>query len=154
MVIKCPFCKTQYKIPGGGNVKCACCGAVWRAGSGSGGGRWLKLLAAITALLAAVLFSAVAILRTDAKKDALEIITDRPVATAGGIIVSGRIVNNTEKLFGAPDLMVSIRDGNGAVIKTARVIPNAAVIDSGAVVYFSSELTVSDAKKITVGFAK
>ena len=162
MKTKCDFCKTEYSIPGtmAGMVKCAVCGHTWRVAPGARRSATMVFLASVCALLAALVFVGVVMSRhrieRAANRPLIATVTDiRPVIDAAGVahfVVSGRVTNQSDEIYGVPDLIIVSRDEAGTPIAQQKFMPSATLLDAGASVEFSHTLSApaSGVKKITV----
>ncbi len=162
MKVTCDFCKTQYNSPTmpAGMVRCAVCGHTWRVAPPARRGAWLVFVAATCALLAAVVFAAAVISRHQidaaaARPLVATVENVRPVIDAAGaahFVVSGRITNRSDEIYGVPDLIIVSRDAAGAPVARQKFMPSATLLDAGASVEFSHTLSAPAAgvKKITV----
>lgn len=162
MKIKCDFCKTEYSLScsPSGAVKCAVCGNVWRAPVKSRRGSFTMFIAALTALMAALVF-AVAVVAHDransrpsrplvARVSDIRTVTD--AAGTAHFVVSGDVINQSDEIYGVPDLIITSRDASGAPIARQKFMPSATLLDAGGRVSFSHTLSAPAAgvKKITV----
>ncbi len=162
MKIACDFCKTEYNVPGaqGGAVKCAVCGHAWRVAPPSRRGAWMVFFASLCALLAAVVFTVVVVAHHRAaeisNRPLIATVAEvKPVLDAGGVahfVVRGHIVNQSDEIYGVPDLIIVSRDEAGAPIARQKFLPTTPLLDPGASVEFSHTLSApaTGVKKITV----
>ncbi len=162
MKIKCPFCDTEYKIDrASGPVKCAVCGHVWtpaapRRNPG------LVFFAAITALLAAVVFAvAITMHKPAAQVGPLiavisEITTTTDDNDAPKIVVSGRIENTSDEIQGIPNLIIISKNTNGDAVATEKFMPPATLLEPGNSAGFTYTLGTSpdNVKKINVELSR
>lgn len=159
----CDFCKTEYNLDSGtrGHVQCAICGHEWIISPASRRGAWLTFIAALTAGLAAIVFSVAVVTRHRVRAAAdsrplVAVVTDiRSVIDASGVshfVVSGRVTNQSAEIYGVPDLIIISRDAAGNEIARQKFMPSATLLDSGASVDFSHTLSApgDGVKKITV----
>lgn len=162
MKITCDFCKTEYSLDRAPTVpvRCAVCGRTWTVAAPARRGAWLTFFAALCALLAATLFSVVVIARHQ-----IDNIQNRPlVATVSDIktvvdaagtphfVVSGRVYNQSDDIYGVPDLIIVSRDADGRPVAQQKFMPSATLLEPGAWTEFSHTLSAPTAgvKKITV----
>lgn len=162
MKIKCDFCKTEYnpaRTPTS-SVKCAICGRVWTPAAPARTRATLTFIAALCALLSAVIFAVAVIARhkvDNANHAALvaEIADVQTHKDDDGIphfVVTGRVKNTSDDIYGVPDIIVVSRDANGNPVAAQRVMPPATLLDAGGVVEFTETLTAPTmgVKKITI----
>lgn len=168
MKTKCDFCKTEYSLSGmpNGPVKCAICGHQWTIeNDGHHRHVFFTFLAAICALLAAIVFSVVAICDYNAHKPKnmpliANLVETNIITNEAGIphlVVSGNVKNQSMEIYGAPDVLVYMYDENDKVIgEPERFAPTATLLDAGATVDFSYELRsdVGKIKKVSVKLAE
>ena len=162
MKIKCDFCKTEYLVDKAPSapVKCAVCGHVWNIVMPSRRGAWMVFIAALCALLSAIVFATAVVVRSkivNANKQPLvaqltEIKTVADNNSVPRFAVRGTIVNQSDDIYGVPDLVVVSRDGTGREIARQKFMPSATLLESGASVEFYHVLNTSTSgvKKITV----
>ena len=164
MKITCDFCKTEYNWTAtrSGPVQCALCGRVWTVHAGQNRASWMLLIAATCALLAALIFTFVVIVnhqaRTEADAPLTATVTDiHSVSDAGGVshfVVSGRVSNNSDEIYGVPDLIIVSYDDAGREIGRQKFLSPASLLDAGASATFTHTLSSSNAgvKNIKVKF--
>lgn len=162
MKIKCEFCNTEYTLAAApvGPVKCAVCGHMWTVAMPSRKNALLMFVASLCALLAATVFAVVVVVRHQANN-----IVNRPlVATideiksvvdasgAAHFVVSGAVINQSDDIYGVPDLIILSRDADGNVIARQKFMPSATLLDAGDRATFSHTLSTPTVgvKKITV----
>ena len=162
MKITCDFCKTEYNVNSatGAAVKCAVCGRVWRIPAQSRRGAWMVFFASLCAALAAIVFAVVVIMHHQAENMAnrplIATVSDvRPALDASGaahFVVHGQIINQSDEIYGVPDLIIVSRDENGNPISRQKFLPTTPLLDPGARIEFSHTLSTPTAgvKKITV----
>lgn len=166
MKTRCEFCKTEYdlgSIPSG-PVQCAVCGHIWHVSVPRRKNSFLIFIAAVCALLAAAVFTFVVMTRykTENVKHHPLIAKISSINTTmddNGIqhfIINGKIRNQSDGIYGMPDLILVAHDKNGRTISREKFMPSATLIDSGSVVTFSHILSVpiDGVKKITVELKK
>ncbi|MCL2017782.1 MAG: zinc-ribbon domain-containing protein [Alphaproteobacteria bacterium] len=184
MKLTCPFCRTEYSInrqrsSSGHRVVCVCCGHVWVPSRKASGG-FLLWIAAVCLVLSAAVFIGAAVVKywpaersasqvfaslsplrnhTTRTPLAIEMAPVRIVSAEMGEthwIVSGIIKNNSTKLHGIPDLIMSMRNNDGVVIATQKIIPPTPVLDIGESIGFEHQITppASDVKQIRVEFSR
>ncbi|MDR2412927.1 MAG: hypothetical protein LBD50_01815 [Rickettsiales bacterium] len=162
MKITCDFCKTEYSVGRApvAPVQCAVCGHVWTVARQARGHTFLVFAAAVCALLAAAVFSFAIIINHRAeslkkKPLAAHISEVHSVIDAFGaphFVVSGKVINRSEKIYGVPDLVITSRDDAGNIVAQQKFMPSATLLDAGEEVKFSHTLSASSesVKKITV----
>lgn len=162
MKIKCDFCKTEYSVDKTPTipVKCAVCGHVWTVTTPSRRGAWMVFIASLCALLSAVVFATAIVVQSKIKNAnrqpiVAQITEIKTVTDDNGVprfAVRGVIVNQSEDIYGVPDLIVVSRDAAGREIAHQKFMPSATLVESGASVEFDHVLnTPTDGvKKITV----
>lgn len=159
MKVVCDFCKTEYtlnKIPNT-PVKCAICGHVWVPHKRfAANGALMKLLVVVGALIAACVFSFVAVIhvqnnsikhkplvaRIDEKT--LHLIKDENGNNR--IFVSGDITNNTDDIYGLPNIVIVSYDVANNVVSRQAFIPPATLIEPKTTVTFNHILSVDPTK--------
>ncbi|MCL2748863.1 MAG: DUF3426 domain-containing protein [Alphaproteobacteria bacterium] len=154
----CPFCKVEYSVKdanGARSFECAVCGHVWRESRPRRNSRiWIFMLACAILVLAVLSFIAVVRYMPRETQGPLGIKMDSAVMTADGMVVSGVIANKSDKLNGVPDVVVVLKDANGAELSSQVFPPPAPLLDAGESISFS--VTVKDtpvrASKIGVEF--
>ena len=162
MKIKCDFCKTEYtldKVPTS-PVKCAICGHVWSVARASRRGAILAFVTAACALLSAIVFTIAVVVqsRIDSatnKPLIAEISEIKTVVDNGGVprfVVRGAVINQTDQIYGVPDLVIISRDVHGKPIARQKFLPSVPLLDAGASVEFNHVLSTptDGVKKITV----
>jgi predicted Zn finger-like uncharacterized protein len=162
MKITCDFCKTEYSVPSrpAAAVKCAICGHTWTVSTPARREAFLKIFAALCALFSAIVFAAVVMMTHDKKveksKPLVATITgyETVVDEAGvsRLVVSGRITNQSDELYGVPDLVLVSHGADDTIIEKQKFMPSATLLDSGSYTEFRHILSVpvSTVKKITV----
>ena len=161
MKIKCDVCKTEYSVDNvpSGRVRCAVCGRVWTAPRSNRRGGMMVFFASLCALLAATIF-AVAVIITSRhddpnKRPLIATITNIENKSEDGtakLVVSGRVTNRSDDIYGLPDLVIILHDANGAPIMRQKFMPSATLLDAGQSVEFSHTINgdVSGVKKVSV----
>ncbi|MDR1361029.1 MAG: hypothetical protein LBJ18_01830 [Rickettsiales bacterium] len=162
MKIKCEFCKTEYSVSTrpSGPVECAVCGHIQTVAAPRRRGSLLTVLASVCALLAAIVFAVVIMARDTGHTKRNHPLTAtiesiRTVVDAFGephLVVSGRVKNQSQEIYGVPNLLFVLRDNKGAVLETQKFLPPAAILDIGESAEFSHTLSASAAgvKKVNV----
>lgn len=152
MKIKCDFCKTEYNLDKAPTapVRCALCGHTWTVAAPTSKNSWLMFFASLCALLSAIVFTVVVVVTHQAKKEkqkplvanvhAVESITDEN--GVAHLSVRGSIVNQSDDIYGVPDLMIVSFNEAGDVIAQQKFMPSATLLDSGASVQFNHILSV------------
>ncbi len=164
MKITCDFCKTEYTLAShrAGSVQCAVCGRVWTVRPQNTRAPWMLLIAATCALLAAIIFTFVVIVQHQAQTKATAPLTAsvtdvHSVSDATGtphFVVSGRVVNNSDEIYGVPDLIIVSLDDAGREIGRQKFLSPASLLDAGASTTFTHTLSSSNTgvKNIKVVF--
>ena len=155
MKIVCDFCKTEYTLTKLPNVpvKCAVCGHVWSPRKSlSTKGVWLKFFVVIGALIAACIFSFVAVVKFQnnsgknkplvARIDEKNIHIVRDDKGDNRIFVSGDITNNTDDIYGLPHIIIVSYDINDNVLSRQSFIPPATLLEAKSTVTFNHILSV------------
>ncbi len=165
MKITCDFCKTEYTLTkiSGVPVKCAICGHVWVPHRRfSGNGVLSRFLVVLCALIAACIFSFVAIVKfqhhAEQRKQLVAHIDEKSVhlvKDADGnnrIFVSGNITNHTEDIYGLPGIIILSYDGANNVISRQAFMPPATLIEPKTTVTFNHILSVdpTNVKRVSV----
>jgi hypothetical protein len=161
MKTSCDFCKTEYNLAmvPAAPVQCALCGHVWTVAAPRRRNSFLVITAALCALLAATVFAFAVLARHQVKNIknnplVAEISGIRTIVDAFGaqhFVVSGRVVNRSQEIYGVPDLLIVSKDDAGNVMAQQKFMPSATLLDAGGFVEFTHTLSVPTAgvKKIT-----
>lgn len=162
MKIKCDFCKTEYnldKAPSG-SVKCAVCGNVWTVQKNNKKNSFLIFFAALCALLAAMVFAVVVFVNyqvTKIKNNPLvasitEVTTITDEDGVQKISVSGTVKNQSEKIYGVPDLIITSYGEKDNIVARQKFLPSATLLDIGEEVRFTHILSSNPAvvKRVSV----
>lgn len=162
MKITCDFCKTEYNLAAApaAPVKCAVCGNVWTVRVAPRKNALMLLFASVCALLAAVVFTVAVIARHQVdsiqNRPLVASVSDiRTVMDAAGVphfVVSGTVLNQSDEIYGMPDLIIISRDENGNAVAQQKFMPSVTLLDAGASATFSHTLSApaTGVKKITV----
>ena len=148
----CDFCKTEYSLDAAptGPVKCAVCGHTWTVPPPPRRSPILVFIAALCALLAALVF-AVAVLYqhrvTEIREKPLvaelsDVTMDSDENGVMHFVISGRVVNRSDQIYGVPGLVAISYDSNGNVVARQRFMPSATLLDAGASANFRHTLSV------------
>lgn len=158
----CNFCKTEYSLDAvpSGPVKCAVCGNTWVVQRLQRRNSVLVFIAALCALLAALIFAVAVLYQHKVKEiqekpivaEIIDVKTDTDESGITKFVVTGRVVNRSEQIYGAPGLVIVSYDVNGNVIARQKFLPSATLLDAGSEVKFSHKLSVplSNVEKIAV----
>jgi hypothetical protein len=158
----CNFCKTEYAVAVEHDciVECAVCGYTWTVRPPRGRNSFLVFLASLCALLSALVFAAVAVTRHHAdvlkKHPLVANISDiSAVVDAFGaqhFIVAGTVANQSDQIYGVPDLLIVSRDADGNIVARQKFMPAATLLDAGDSVAFSHTLSApaKGVRKISV----
>lgn len=165
MKLVCDFCKTEYtltKLPAT-SVRCAICGHVWSPHSSFSLNRvWLKFLVVICALIAACIFSFVAIVKfhNSSEKNKplvarideqnIRIVTDKDGKK--NIFISGDITNNTDEIYGLPNILIMSYDADNNLLSRQKFMPPATFLEPKSTVTFNHLLSVdpTNVKRVSV----
>ena len=164
MKIVCDFCKTEYTLTKrpSGSVRCAVCGHVWTPRTPFHQSAWIKFFAALTAFVAACVFSFVAIVnfsnRDDKNKPLVTQIDEQSIHIVKDengndrIFVSGNITNTTDDIYGLPNVIVVSYDANNNVLSRQTFTPPATLLEAKTTVTFNHVLSVNptNVKRLTV----
>lgn len=162
MKIKCDFCKTEYSVDKNPTtpVKCAVCGRVWTVVAPSRRGAWMMFVVSLCALLSAIVFATAVVIQSKIKNAnnqplVAQISEIKSVTDDNGVprfAVRGVVINQSQEIYGVPDLIVVSRDAAGHEIARQKFMPSATLIESGASVEFEHMLNTptNDVRKITV----
>jgi hypothetical protein len=162
MKATCDFCKTEYNLNSApaSPVQCAVCGHTWTVVVPRRHNLFLVFIAALCALLAAAIFAFVVITRhqvTHVKNNPLiaQISGIHTVVDAFGtahFVISGKVINRSDEIYGVPDLLIVSRDEADTIIAQQKFMPSATLLDAGASVEFSHTLSAptTGVKKVTV----
>ena len=160
----CNFCKTEYNLDKFPNVpvKCAVCGHVWMPRRPLRQNSVMKFIAALTALAAAFVFSFVVIVgfQNDRanKKPLLANIDEKNVRIVvdengnNRIFVSGNITNNTDDIYGLPNIIIISYDAFDNILSRQVFLPPVTLLDSRTTVTFNHMLSVDpvNVKRVSV----
>jgi hypothetical protein len=127
------------------------CGNVWTVIAPRRRYSFLVCVAAICALLAAVVFSFAAITHhraANVKNNPLvaRISGIHTVVDAFGVphfMVSGAVINQSDDIYGVPDLLIVSLDDAGNIVARQKFPPSATLLDVGGSVPFSHTLSAS-----------
>ena len=164
MKTTCNFCKTEYNLDKFPNtpVKCAVCGHVWTPRRSLRRNSILKFIAALCAFAAACIFSFVVIVgyqNDKSKKQPLVANIDEQsvhlVVDENGsnrVFVSGNITNNTDNLYGLPNIIIVSHDVSGNILSRQTFIPPVTLLAPRTTVTFNYMLSVdpTNVKRVTV----
>lgn len=152
MKIVCDFCKTEYSLDKFPNapVKCAVCGHVWSPRRPFRQNTVLKFIAAICALAAACVFSFAVLVsfKKETKKPLVVSIDQKNVHLVvddkgdNRIFVSGHITNNTDEIYGLPNIIILSHDAADNVLSRQTFIPPVTLIEPKTTVTFNHILSV------------
>lgn len=165
MKIVCDFCKTEYNLAKVPNtpVKCAICGHVWVPHKHfSGKSAWIKFFVVLSALVAACVFSFVAVVKFQSgaikKKPLVASIDEKTIHLIkdekgdNRIFVSGNITNNTDEIYGLPAIIIVSYDVANNVLSRQAFTPPATLLEPKMSVTFNHILDVNptNVKRISV----
>lgn len=164
MKTTCEFCKTEYNLDKRPTtpVKCAVCGNVWTPRVPLHQNTTMKLIAAICALIAACIFSVVAIMNfhndnnknkpliTKIDESSIHIVKDK--TGINKIFVSGDITNTTNDIYGLPNIMIVSYDANDNVLSRQTFTPPSTLLEGKTTVTFNHILSVdpTNVKRLSV----
>lgn len=161
----CDFCKTEYNLTKMPNtpVKCAICGHVWVPHKHfSSKSVWLKFFVVLSALVAACVFSFVAIVKFQnnaiKKKPLIASINEKTIHLIkdengeNRIFVSGNITNNTDEIYGLPAIIIVSYDVANNVLSRQAFTPPATLLEPKMTVTFNHILDVNptNVKRVSV----
>ncbi len=164
MKIVCDFCKTEYsldKIPAS-SVKCAICGHVWTPRRPFHQNTIIKFIAALCAFIAACIFALAVVVnmqnKADKKKPLVATINEQDIHLIvdengnNRLFVSGNITNNTDDIYGLPNLIIISYDENNNVLSRQTFMPPATLLESKTTVTFNHVLSVdpTNVKRVTI----
>ena len=164
MKIVCDFCKTEYKldeIPNGA-VKCAVCGHTWTPHRAMSQNPVIKFMAALCALIAASIFAVVVVLSFNSgpqkNKPLVASIDEKSVHIVkdkngdNRIFVAGNITNNTDDIYGVPNIIIVSYDENNNVLSRQTFMPPATFLDAKTTIVFNHILSVepSNVKRVEI----
>jgi len=164
MKITCPFCKTDYaaKVPAGRRTECAVCSHCWVPPRASVALPVWVVAAAL--ILAAALFTGLAIIRyMPAKKPqgplAIEMVSVRQTESAAGAAgwtISGRVSNLSGNIHGVPDLILVVKNDQGDTVLRQRMSPPMPILDIGESATFTHTVQElpDDARRVTMEFRR
>lgn len=164
MKIICDFCKTEYsldKIPSV-PVKCAVCGHTWMPHKPFYQIAWIKFIAALSAFITACIFAFVIfvnfqnnsykkpILSAGIDEETVRLIKDKNGLNR--LFVSGHVTNNTDDLYGLPNLVIVSYDENNNVLSRQTFMPPATLLEAKNTVTFNYILSVdpTNVKRVAV----
>lgn len=164
MKVICDFCKTEYTLNKRPTtpVKCAVCGHVWTPKTPFRQNTTIKLIAAICALIAAVIFSIAAVVNLQNGKNKngplitkideknIHIIADENGNNK--IFVSGNITNTTDDIYGLPNIVIVSYDAHDNVLSRQAFTPPATLLEGKNTVTFNHVLSVdpTNVKRLSV----
>lgn len=155
----CDFCKTEYTLDKYPNlpVKCAVCGHTWVVRRPIYQNTTMKFLAAMCAFIAACVFSFVVILNAHTvsshKKPLVARIDEKSihiVSDANGdprIFVAGDITNNTDEIYGLPNIVIISYDDHDNIVARQNFLPPSTLLEAHSTVTFNHLLNV-DTKNV------
>lgn len=157
MKIVCNFCKTEYSLDRAPNasVKCAVCGHTWTPRRSFHQNTTIKFFAALCAFIAACVFSIAAILNfhnnskpvqplvASIDQKSVHVIVDENGNNK--IFVSGDITNNTDDIYGLPNIIIVSYDGADNVLSRQTFMPPATLLEAKTTVTFNHILSVDPA---------
>ena len=165
MKIVCDFCKTEYtltKLPGT-TVKCAICGHVWSPHRKfTQNASFIKFMVVLCALIAACIFSFVAIVKYQnnsiknktlvARIDEKHVRIVRDEKGENRIFVSGDITNDTNDIHGVPGIVIVSYDTHNNVLSRQKFMPPVTLLEPKTTVTFNHILSVepTNVKRVTV----
>jgi len=165
MKLTCPFCKTEYSanVPRGRRVACACCSSVFTVPK-KAKVSYLATIAIVLVILSMTVFAGAIITRYIAHPKSIEPLTLRlyEVTRVPGdtddakTLIRGKIINETDKIYGIPDLNIVMKDENGNIVTTQKFLAPMPLIDGHESVEFAHTITdiAKAVKKISVEFVK
>lgn len=159
MKIICDFCKTEYTLSKKPNtsVKCAICGHVWTPRKiYYTNSSLIKFIVVLCALIAAIIFSFVAIVKFQnnpvkkqpliARIDEKSVHLIRDEKGDNRIFVSGNITNNTDEIYGLPGVVIVSYDATNNIISRQLFTPPATLLEPKMTVTFNHVLSVDPGK--------
>lgn len=164
MKIVCDFCKTEYTLDKAptGPVKCAVCGHTWLPRRRFQHKTTMKFIAALCAFVAACIFSFAVIVsfhNNNHKQKSLVANIDQKnvhiIVDDNGnnrIFVSGDITNNTDDIYGLPNIIIVSYDADNNVLSRQTFMPPATLIESKTTVTFNHILSVdpTNVKRVAI----
>ena len=164
MKIICDFCKTEYnldRIPGV-PVKCAVCGHTWMPSRPFYQSATIKFVAALCAFITVCIFAFVIMVNfhnNRLKKQTLSAGIDEKTVHlikdengANRLFVSGHITNNTDDLYGIPNVIIVSYDVNNNVLSRQTFMPPSTLLESKNTITFNYILSVdpTNVKRVAV----
>jgi hypothetical protein len=164
MKIVCDFCKTEYSLDRAPNspVKCAVCGHTWMPRRSLHQNTTIKFIAALCAFVAACVFSVAAILNFHSNsktvKPLVASINEKDVHIVvdengnNKIFVSGDITNNTDDIYGLPNIIIVSYDSNDNALSRQTFFPPATLIEAKTTITFNHILSVdpTNVKRVAI----
>lgn len=164
MKIVCDFCKTEYNLDRAPSapVKCAVCGHTWMPRRPLRQNTTIKFIAALCAFISACVFSVAVILsyRGDSKtvKPLVANIDEKTVHIIvdengnNKIFVSGNITNNTDDIYGLPNIIIISYDGANNELSRQTFVPPATLLEAKTTVTFNHVLSVdpTNVKRVAI----
>lgn len=151
MKITCDFCKTEYNMSSrpGAAVRCAICSNTWTVPAPARKNAFLMFFASLCALLSVIVFVVAVVVthKPDPKRDAPLVarVTGHEIITSDDglrhLVVFGNVINQTSDIYGVPDVMIVLRDGDGRTVSQQKFMPSATLIDAGGVTNFRYTLS-------------
>ncbi len=160
----CDFCKTEYTLDRCPNtvVKCAVCGHTWVVRRPIYQRAVIKFLVALCAFVAACVFSFVVIINSQThsmkNRPLVASIDDKNIHVVNDengiprIFVSGNITNNSDEIYGLPNLIIVSYDENNNVLARQRFLPPATLLGAHSTITFNHLLSVDvkDVKRVSI----
>lgn len=164
MKIVCDFCKTEYNLDRAPNapVKCAVCGHTWMPRRSLNQNTTIKFIAALCAFIAACVFAVAVILsyRDNTKniKPLVASINQKDVHIIvdengnNKIFVSGDITNNTDDIYGLPNIIIVSYDNANNELSRQTFMPPATLLEAKTTVTFNHVLSVdpTNVKRVAI----
>ena len=164
MKITCDFCKTCYTLSRAPNgpVKCAVCGHTWTPYRPLIGRTIIKFIAALCALISVCVFAFVVVAvvnnRAEKRKPLVASMDEKNVRVIKDengkdrIFVSGNIKNNTDEVYGMPNIDIVSYDVKDNVLSRQTFLPPATFIEGKTTITFNYVLSVdiANVKRVSV----
>jgi len=154
MKIVCDFCKTSYTLSSAPNgpVKCAVCGHTWTPYRPLVGRTFIKFIAALCALISVCIFAFVVVVevnnRAEKRKPLVAGMDEKNVRVVKDengidrIFVSGNVKNNTDDLYGMPNIEIVSYGEKNNVLSRQTFLPPTPLIDAKTTITFNYVLSV------------
>lgn len=156
--IVCDYCKTEYTLPKqpSGSVKCFCCGHTWVPYKHFFEIKIMEFMFVICALLSALVFVGAVVYKTvevkNQKKKTLYV-SDVKVSVDkinDMFFVTGQIINQTDDIYGLPNVVVKVFDSEKNIVFEKNMIPPTTLLEAKRSVNFNYKISIPSVNAKTV----